>query len=137
MSRFNRTREKTERARELRRAMTKAEARLWLRMRSNGLGGPFRRQHPIGSYFADFYCAPVKLVVELDGSQHAERQAYDAARTAFLREQGIEVLRFWNSDVMENLEGVCLEIADAIRKRQFLQTSALDPLPTSPFQGEE
>ncbi len=104
--------------------MTKAEARLWLRMWSNGLGAPFRRQHPIGPYFADFYCASVKIVVELDGSQHADRAEYDAARTAYLRRLGIDVLRFWNSDVMENLEGVCLDIANAIRKRQVLQTLA-------------
>ncbi len=136
-SRFARTREQTARARELRRAMTKAEARLWLRMRGDGLGVSFRRQHPIGPYFADFYCPSLKLIVELDGSQHAERQDYDDARTRFLNARGIEVLRFWNNDVMENLEGVCLEISDAIRARQVRVALSGDPHPTSPLQGEE
>jgi very-short-patch-repair endonuclease len=136
MSRFSRTPEKTARARSLRRAMTKAEWRLWYYMRGAGLGVSFRRQHPIGPYFADFYCAPLKLVIELDGGQHAQREDYDAARTAYLNRSGIQVLRFWNNDVMENLDGVCREIADAIRRKQF-EMLAPDPLPTSPLQGEE
>jgi very-short-patch-repair endonuclease len=115
--------------------MTKAEWRLWYYLRGAGLGLSFRRQHPIGPYFADFYCASLKLVIELDGSQHAERENHDAARTAYLNQAGIAVLRFWNNDVMDNLDGVCREIADAIRKREFEMT-VHDPLPASPLQGE-
>lgn len=110
---------KVRRARELRRAMTKAEWKLWAVMRGGRLRDSFRRQHPIGQFFADFYCAPLKLVVELDGSQHVERAAYDEARSAFLRMQSIEVIRFWNSDVIENVEGVATEIMQAMRKRRF------------------
>jgi very-short-patch-repair endonuclease len=135
MQRFSRTKETTKRARELRRNMTKAEWRLWYFLRGAGMGVSFRRQHPIGPYFADFYCAPLKLVLEVDGGQHADQAEYDATRTSYFKRNGVEVIRFWNNDVLENMDGVCREIADAIRKRRF-ELSA-DPLPASPFQGEE
>ncbi|MBY0565367.1 MAG: DUF559 domain-containing protein [Hyphomonadaceae bacterium] len=67
--------------------MTPAEARLWLQLRSGKLGASFRRQHPIGPYYVDFCCAALKIVIELDGGQHAKRTAYDAARTAFLEQR--------------------------------------------------
>jgi len=134
MPRFSRTKETTRRARELRQKMTKAEQRLWYVLRSEGMGVSFRRQHPIGRYFADFYCAPLKLVIEVDGGQHADRIDHDASRTMYLSKNGIDVIRFWNIEVNDNLDGVCREIADAIRKRRF---ELENPLPTSPFQGEE
>ena len=98
--------------------MTKAEVTLWRHLRRDGLGVSFRKQHPMGPYFIDFYCASLKLAVELDGSQHFQQQAYDARRTAFLNENGVAVLRFWNNEVMESIDGVGLAILDAIRRRK-------------------
>ncbi|HEY0300299.1 MAG TPA: DUF559 domain-containing protein [Rhizomicrobium sp.] len=96
------TRDQTTRARTFRRAMTKHEVKLWVQLRDGQLGGlSFRRQHPVGPYYLDFYCARKKLAVELDGGQHAtaEAQEYDAARTRYLSRKGIRVLRFWNADL--------------------------------------
>jgi very-short-patch-repair endonuclease len=94
-----------ERARRLRREMTDAERRLWAMLRGSQLeGAKFRRQVPIGRYIADFACFKSKLIVELDGSQHAD-SAYDAERDAWLEAQGFRVLRFWNA-AMEEPEGV-------------------------------
>jgi very-short-patch-repair endonuclease len=131
------SREQTARARELRRKATPAEVLLWRHLRSAAMGASFRRQHPIGPYFADFCCTSLKIVIELDGGQHADRAEYDAARTAFLERQGFVVLRFWNNDVMEGLDGVCEQIGWLIRQRKWEQANASDPLPASPFQGEE
>jgi very-short-patch-repair endonuclease len=120
--------------------MTPAEARLWLQLRSAALGASFRRQHPIGPYFADFCCASLKIVIELDGSQLAAREAYDAARTAFLEREGYAVVRFWNNDVIEGLDGVIEQITWLVRRRKWEQDNPGedgDPLPASPFQGEE
>jgi very-short-patch-repair endonuclease len=93
----------------LRRQMTNAEVILWSRLRRNALHGlRIRRQHPIGPYVADFACLSLRLVIELDGATHGsvEEIARDGVREAFLRRQGFRVLRFWNSDVYENLSGV-------------------------------
>jgi len=102
------------RAAELRHDLTPAEAKLWSRLRAHQLNGVgFRRQHAIGRYIADF-CAPgKKLIIELDGSQHLEQQEYDAERTAFLESQGYRVLRFWNSQVLGEIESVLGVILDA------------------------
>jgi very-short-patch-repair endonuclease len=104
------TRAQTVRAREMRRATTKQEAKLWFYLRDAQLGGfSFRRQHPVDPYYLDFYCAKVRLAVELDGSQHGDAAAveYDAARTRFLTRKGIRVLRFWNHDLDgDGLQGV-------------------------------
>lgn len=97
------------RARELRRNATDAEKRLWTLLREKLPSAKFRRQVPIGPYFADFASHAVRLVVELDGGQHEE--AADAPRTAFLEREGYRVIRFWNHDVMQNLEGVLATIA--------------------------
>ena len=102
--------------------MTKAEWHLWAHLRGGALGASFRRQHPIGPYFVDFYCAPLKIAVELDGSQHVERARYDEVRTKYLNERGIFVLRFWNNEAIENLESVCMSIMDAIRLRRSDQS---------------
>jgi very-short-patch-repair endonuclease len=85
------------------------EQRLWYALRLlKPLGMHFRRQAPVGRYFPDFVCHRSKLVVELDGSQHAEDATvqYDARRTAYLNSRGYHVLRFWNSDVLESPDGV-------------------------------
>ena len=98
-----------KRARRLRRASTDAEKLLWQNLRARQLGGAkFRRQTPIGPYIVDFVSFEHKLVVEIDGGQHnasAERQ-HDTKRTAWLESQGFRVLRFWNNQVLTNLEGV-------------------------------
>ena len=96
-----------ERARELRRAMTPAEARLWQRLRHRQLAGYyFRRQHPIGRCITDFCCTRARLVVEVDGDVHAGQEEYDAARTEWLEGQGYRVIRFTNSEVSRQLEAV-------------------------------
>jgi adenine-specific DNA-methyltransferase len=93
---------------------TEAEARLWESLRDRRLGGwKWRRQVPRGPFIVDFYCAEAKLVVELDGGQHADQVEYDERRTAYLASTGLRVLRFWNSDVLTNRDGVCLTILDA------------------------
>ncbi len=91
---------------------------LWSKLRDRQVEGlKFRRQHAIGPYIADFVCLERRLVVEVDGGQHAEVAARDAARSAFIAEHGFHVIRFWNSEVLENTRGVVDEIADALRER--------------------
>ncbi|MEP5248372.1 MAG: endonuclease domain-containing protein [Alphaproteobacteria bacterium] len=88
--------------------MTEAEKRLWSRLRSNRLGVHFRRQHRVGPYIVDFACLERKLIVEVDGGQHNERDglAHDARRTDFLNRYGYSVLRFWNNDVLARTDDV-------------------------------
>ncbi|MDY6867497.1 MAG: endonuclease domain-containing protein [Chloroflexota bacterium] len=101
------------RARDLRKKQTPAESLLWSKLRSRQLSGfKFRRQHPIDNYILDFYCSEAHLAVEIDGSQHinSENKEMDDARTAFLMKKGIRVIRFWNNDVLNNLDDVIAEI---------------------------
>ena len=106
-----------ERARALRRNQTEAEKKLWSALRRNALGHSFRRQHPIGSYIVDFVCLDAKLIVEADGGQHDEiRAEHDAARTAWLKERGYTVLRFWNNEILGNIDGVVESIRLALRE---------------------
>jgi very-short-patch-repair endonuclease len=102
------------RAVELRHNQTPAEAKLWSRLRAHQLNGVgFRRQHAIGNYIVDF-CAPSqKLIIEVDGGQHLEQEEYDAERTAFLTSKGYRVLRFWNNDVLAEIESILNVILDA------------------------
>ena len=94
-------------ARRLRREQTPSEARLWSMLRNRQLEGlKFRRQHPIGKFVADFWCEEIGLIVELDGGQHAEREAADRRRTMVLEDMKYIVLRFRNVDVDEALDGV-------------------------------
>ncbi len=109
--------DRIERARQLRRDSTQAERRLWYRLRGGQLGVRFRRQVPVGPFIADFACVPARLVVELDGGQHVEQAEADARRTRSLEAQGYRVLRFWNHEVLENLEGVLQRIAEALAGR--------------------
>jgi very-short-patch-repair endonuclease len=96
-----------QRARELRRPQTPAEARLWQRLRRKQLNGYyFRRQHPIGRFVVDFYCAQAHLVVEIDGDVHAIQEEYDANRTEWLEEQGYRVTRFTNDQIFHELDAV-------------------------------
>lgn len=104
-------------AQRLRRDMTDAERALWKELRYKRLGGHrFRRQVPLGRYVADFACMAPKLVLEVDGGQHADRTAHDAARSAWLKSQGFRVLRFWNNEVLSNMEGVLSVIAGTLRE---------------------
>ena len=103
-----------ERARELRRQDTNAEARLWDALRAHRLGGwKWKRQVARGPYFVDFLCVEAGLVVEIDGGQHADDLAYDRRRTAYLGRSGLRVLRFWNFEVLTNRDGVCRVVLDA------------------------
>jgi len=102
-----------DRARTLRNNCTHAEARLWRYIRNRQLEGvKFRRQQPLENYIVDFVSFSPKLVVELDGGQHQERQRYDAKRDACLRLNGFTVLRFWDNEIFTNIEGV-LEVIRA------------------------
>ena len=108
----------THRARNLRRQQTPQEARLWAQLRRRGLAGRnFHRQYVLGSYILDFICLEERLIVEVDGGQHGASVSKDAARTAWLQAQGFRVLRFWNTEVEQNLEGVIGTIAAAFADR--------------------
>src|SRR4051794_1266965 len=104
---------RTRRARRLRSNSTQAELKLWNRLRARMLGSKFVRQEPIGPYTVDFACREKRLVVELDGGQHAESAA-DRVRDEWLRQHNYRVLRFWNNDVIGNIEGVAETIASAL-----------------------
>jgi len=108
----------TQRARTnaqvLRTSMTESERKLWNGLRSEQLGVKFRRQHPLGSYVADFACLAPRLIVELDGSQHSQQQDYDARRDAFFRAQGFDVMRFASNAPFVQLEGVLQAIANRL-----------------------
>jgi very-short-patch-repair endonuclease len=120
---FNKTR---QRAKELRQQLTHAEVILWNRLRSRRLGGfKFRRQHPIGSYIADFYCASRRLVVEVDGSVHIGQQEPDEQRTQRMAEHGYRVLRVSNQQIEKDLESVMCRILEAC------QEGAYSPFPGS------
>ncbi|RUZ75408.1 endonuclease domain-containing protein [Mesorhizobium sp. M7A.F.Ca.US.006.01.1.1] len=100
----------------MRKVMTGAELKLWNELRAHRLMGlGFRRQFPIAGYIADFACPEKKLVVEVDGSQHADTDAVasDEARTSRLEEDGWTVLRFWNDDVIHDIDNVCQHIVIA------------------------
>ena len=112
------------RARALRKNLTEAERLLWRQLRFWQLDGhKFRRQQPIGNYVADFVCLEKRLIVELDGGQHAEQRDYDAKRDAWLRAQGFIVLRFWNNDVLKNVDGVVARIFETLKSSPFLSPS--------------
>jgi very-short-patch-repair endonuclease len=104
-----------QRARDLRHPLTPAEHKIWERVRDSQLGYKLRRQHVIGKFIPDFYCAQAKLLIEIDGDTHVEpdQADYDAARTAWLEERGYRVIRFDNRRVHQNLEGVLEVIRNA------------------------
>ena len=111
-------------ARELRKNPTDAERLLWQRLRYWQVDGcKFRRQQPVGPYIVDFVCLQKRLIVELDGGQHAERANYDGNRDAWLRDQDFVVLRFWNNDVMQNIDGVMEKIVEKLKSTPYLSPS--------------
>ena len=102
-------------ARYLRSNSTDAERAVWQRLRQRQINShKFRRQHAVGKYIVDFVCVECKLVVELDGGQHAEKTSYDTNRTITLEAQGYRVLRFWNNDVFGNMDGILTTILAAL-----------------------
>ena len=118
-------------ARELRQPQTPAEATLWRQLRNRNLGFKFRRQHEIESFIIDFYCAEVKLCIEIDGESHLEKeqQDYDAARTKYLEALGREVIRFTNNNVRFNINAVVQEVLDRCNELKELKTRAKQTLP--------
>ncbi len=94
-------------SRHLRNNMTDVERMLWAKVRSRQLQGfRFRRQHPIGRYIVDFVCLELKLIIELDGGQHMDQRQYDTNRSQWLQINGFKTVRFWNSDILDNPDGV-------------------------------
>lgn len=123
--------EATQHSRQLRRGMSEAERRLWQHLRRRQMGGyKFRHQHPYGHHVLDFVCLEAKLVIEVDGGQHAEQMDYDQRRTLWLEQRGFRVLRFWNHEVLTEIEAVKAIIWQA------LHLGAQPPSPPSPCQGE-
>ena len=113
---YNRT--PTLRSRELRKNATDAERLLWQYLRNRQLGGiRFNSQVPIGPFICDFVARTPKLIVEVDGGQHLARATEDTRRTIFLEDRGYRVIRFWNNDVLANVEGVLSMIEEALRDR--------------------
>jgi very-short-patch-repair endonuclease len=113
-------------SRKLRKEMTLPEKRLWYMLQRDNLGFKFRRQEPIGDYIVDFVCYPKKLIIELDGGQHADNEQ-DVIRDKWLHAQGFRVLRFWNTDVLDNRYEVLMKI------KKDLSTPSL----TLPTRGRE
>ena len=99
--------------RALPRNPTEAERQLWYHLRRRNLGYLFHRQYTIEGYIADFRCHERRLVVEVDGGQHADHLSYDERRTAQIREEGYRVIRFWNTDLLSNIDGVLEAIRSA------------------------
>ncbi|HET9687571.1 MAG TPA: endonuclease domain-containing protein [Pseudolabrys sp.] len=133
--RFARTAEMTKRARNLRGNQTDAEVRLWQALRRNQINGlSFRRQHPIGRYILDFYCPALKLAIELDGGQHATvaQARLDHTRTRWIALRGIRVFRFWNNDILSNIDCVRAEIPHLASEALKPQRT---PSPTLPLSG--
>ena len=100
-------------AQKLRREPTDAQIRLWSHLRGKQLGVQFTREFQIGDYIGDFACRRVRLIIELDGGQHAENEA-DIERTRIIEAHGYTVIRFWNNEVLGNTDGVVLSIAQAL-----------------------
>jgi len=117
--------------RRLRNEPTDAEHRLWQRLRGRQLEGcKFRRQHPYGDFILDFVCLARRVVVELDGGQHDHQAEYDASRTRVLEASGFVVLRFWNNEIFQELEGVLESI------KQCLELRVHPSPPNPPLEGE-
>ncbi|HWV51101.1 endonuclease domain-containing protein [Pseudorhodoplanes sp.] len=123
-------------ARRLRVAVTASERKLWSQLkRLSPETSHFRRQAPIGPYFVDFACHALRLVIELDGGQHnqAGQMRIDQKRDAYLAAKGYRILRFWNNDVLTNIDGVLSVIADALASAPAAPPPTPDPSP--PLRG--
>jgi very-short-patch-repair endonuclease len=123
-------------AKRLRHEMTDAERVLWRELRAHRFAGlKFKRQEPLGLYVVDFVCYEAKLIIELDGGQHANQQESDAERTRWLESCGFRVVRFWNNDVLTNIEGVMQEIEKELSPHTS-PSSPSSPLPDPLPRGE-
>ena len=130
------TQQTLQKAQTLRESQTNAEGLLWHYLRDKQLAGhKFRRQQPIGPYIVDFACMPKKLLIELDGGQHAEQHTYDKKRDEFLREKGYKILRFWNNDVFENCFGVLEAIRATVQDPPPQQSAPKGLTTATPPQG--
>ena len=118
-----------DRARQLRRDSTDVEKRLLKALRHKLPDFKWRHQMPVGPYFADITCFSSRLVIEVDGGQHAEASEYDATRTRFIERQGYRVLRFWNNEVNDNLGGVLEVIANVLSPSPSQPSAGALPLP--------
>ncbi len=119
-----------KKAQKMRKDMPEPEMRLWLELRAARFRGvKFRRQKVVGKFIVDFAANHPKLVIEIDGDTHAGRESYDAQRSRFLEEQGYRVLRFSNSDVMSNMEGVLQQVG-------LVMDEMTSPFPTPSPEGE-
>jgi len=108
----------TKSARQLRNNPTHAERRLWRKLQRRQIAtAKFRRQQPIGPFIVDFVCFEHRLIVEVDGGQHAQQVPYDEKRTRWLQAQGYCVLRFWNNDVLANTGAVAQTILETVKRR--------------------
>lgn len=108
-----------ENARKLRKELTPAERKLWAHLSNRKLKGvKFRKQHAIGNYVPDFCAIKERLIIELDGSQHLEQQEYDEDRTKYFESLGYRVIRFWNNQIMNDMNGVILAVTFAIEEIQ-------------------
>ncbi len=106
------------RVRKLREQSTDAERLLWSKLRDRRMMNcKFRRQFPVGRYIVDFVCREYKLIIELDGGHHREQQQYDAVRTEWLQSRGFEVLRYWDNNVLTELDSVLESIGEVLRRR--------------------
>jgi very-short-patch-repair endonuclease len=116
---YSASRSDIERARGLRSTMTDAEERLWMRLRGDQISGHrFRRQVPIGPYVLDFACRKARLAIEVDGGQHATASLEHDRRTAWLTSRGYRVLRFWNNQVLTEMDAVLESIRTALGAQQ-------------------
>jgi very-short-patch-repair endonuclease len=125
----------TKLARQLRARMTDAERKLWFALKDRRFAAfKFRRQVPVGPYIADFLCFESRLIVEVDGGQHAD-SAHDVERDNWLAQNEFHLLRFWNNDVLQNLEGVLTVLAEQLERTPH-PSSRLRETPPSPARGE-
>jgi very-short-patch-repair endonuclease len=101
---------------QLRKDITPEEKILWYKIWNDKLGYKFRRQHSIGNFIADFFCPEKRLIIELDGGQHLDNVEADQERTNYFESLGIKVIRFWNSEIESNLNGVLMKIGEELNK---------------------
>ena len=109
----------THRAKELRKHQTDAEKKLWYYLRNRNFAGyKFRRQFVVDRYIVDFLCHELQLVIEIDGSQHIEQVLYDETRTNYLNACGLRVIRFWNHDVLQEIDSVLEALTLTLSQRE-------------------
>jgi very-short-patch-repair endonuclease len=135
VNRFDHTRAKTARARTLRKDATPAETKLWSHLRNGNMHGvSFRRQHPVGSYVLDFFCSAAMLAIELDGGQHSDapNAERDAFRDTWFAQKGIKTIRFWNHQVLTDIDNVLDHIWFAVDERVRGRST---PTPALPLSG--